>query len=176
MRFYDINPEVVRLSGPAGELFSYVRDCRGKVEVVLGDARLSLERELARGAPQNFDVLAVDAFTSDSIPVHLLTVEALDVYLAHLAPEGILALHISNRNLDLVPVVRSLAESRRLAICLIDTDKANETIWGSTWMLLAPDPRALGSDEIQLASKPFPPHSSIRVWTDDYSNLFQVLK
>ncbi len=176
MRFYDINPEVVRLSGPAGELFSYVRDCRAKVDVVLGDARLSLERELARGAPQNFDVLAVDAFTSDSIPVHLLTREALDVYLAHLATQGILALHISNRSLDLVPVVRGLAESRRLAVCLIDTNKANETIWGSTWLLLARDPHALDSDEIQLASKPFPAHSSIRLWTDDYSNLFQVLK
>jgi hypothetical protein len=176
MRFYDINPEVVRLSGPAGELFSYVRDCRAKVEVVLGDARLSLERELASGAPGNFEVLAVDAFTSDSIPVHLLTREALDIYLAHLAPEGILALHISNRNLNLIPVVRGLAESRRLAVCLIDTDKANETIWGSTWMLLAPDPRALESPEIQLFSKPFPAHSAIRLWTDDYSNLFQVLK
>ena len=97
-RFYEINPLVLRL---AHTEFTFLRDCKAKVDVAMGDARLSLERE----APENFDVLAVDAFSSDSIPVHLLTREAMQLFFRHLKPDGILAVHISNRYLDLQPVL-----------------------------------------------------------------------
>jgi len=175
-RFYDINPEVVRLSGSRMPLFTYLRDSPASIETVLGDARLSLERELALALPQNFDVLAVDAFSSDSIPIHLLTKEALAVYLAHLSrPDGILALHISNRHLDLAPVVRALAGALKLEASLIDTNGEGDAVWGSTWILLARDPRVLGTTEIEKASKKLSGRA-VRLWTDDYSNLFQVLK
>ena len=113
IRFYEINPEVSRL---AESYFTYLADARGRgaaVEIVHGDARLSLERELKQ-APQAFDLLVLDAFSSDSIPTHLLTQEAFDVYLRHLAPQGAVALHVSNRNLDLAPVVYGLAEHFKL--------------------------------------------------------------
>src|SRR5207248_4401523 len=105
-RFYDINSGVVEL---ARSEFTFLKDSPAKVEVALGDARLSLERE----RPQNFDVLALDAFSSDAIPVHLLTVEAFKTYLRHLKPGGVLAVHISNRYLDLVPVVQQAGRRLR---------------------------------------------------------------
>src|SRR5205807_9355570 len=108
-RFYDINSDVVEL---ARSEFTFLKDSRAKVEVALGDARLSLEREPA----QNFDVLALDAFSSDAIPVHLLTVEAFKTYLRHLKPDGVLAVHISNRYLDLVPVVQQAARHLSLEV------------------------------------------------------------
>lgn len=177
LRFYDIDPGVAGLSGPRADVFTYLRDCVARVEVVLGDARLSLERELARGAREDFDVLAIDAFSSDAIPVHLLTREALDVYLARLArPDGILAIHISNRNLDLAPVVQGLAQARRLAVSLIDTEKEDDTNWGSTWFLLARDRSVLDRSGLLSPSSISKPIRNIRLWTDDYSNLFDVMK
>ena len=177
LRFYDINPGVERLSGPRANVFTYLRNSSARVEVVLGDARLSLERELARGAREDFDVLAIDAFSSDAIPVHLLTREALDVYLARLArPDGILAIHISNRNLDLAPVVQGLAQARRLAVSLIDIEKKDDTNWGSTWVLLARDQSVLDRSGLLPPSSIPKVIRNVRLWTDDYSNLFGVLK
>ena len=103
-RYYEINPLVVRV---ARSEFTFLADCHGKLDIAMGDARLSLERE----QPENFDVLAVDAFSGDAIPVHLLTSEAMDLYFRHLRPDGILAVHISNRYLDLVPVLAGEALS-----------------------------------------------------------------
>jgi hypothetical protein len=177
LRFYDINPGVEGLSGLRADVFTYLRDSPARVEVVLGDARLSLERELARGAREDFDVLAIDAFSSDAIPVHLLTREAFDVYLERLArPDGILAIHISNRSLDLAPVVEGIAEARRLAASLIDTEKKDDTNWGSTWVLLARDRSVLDRSGLLPRSSAAKRIRNIRLWTDDYSNLFQVLK
>ena len=102
-RFYEINPEVLRL---ARQRFTYLADCRGQCDVVLGDARLSLEAE----PPQGFRLLVIDAFSGDAIPTHLLTREAFDVYRRHLAPDGVIAVHVSNNYLRLAPVVRRLAE------------------------------------------------------------------
>src|SRR5262249_28050591 len=101
-RYYEINPLVLNL---ARTQFFFLPDCKAKLDVAMGDARLSLERELAQGSPENFDVLAVDAFSSDSIPVHLLTREAMLLYFRHLRDDGILAVHISNRYLNLQPVL-----------------------------------------------------------------------
>ena len=100
----------------------------------MGDARLSLERE----APENFDVLAVDAFSSDSIPVHLLTRQAMDLYFRHLKPDGILAVHISNRYLDLQPVLRGETQATGKIARVVDTDDdESQDVFGATWVLVA---------------------------------------
>ena len=176
-RFYDINPAVAALSALPGSVFTYLRDSPARTVLVMGDARLSLERELARGTPQNFDVLAIDAFSSDAIPVHLLTREALAIDLAHLRrPDGVLAIHISNRNLDLAPVVRALADAFRLEAGVVDTRSEDDGSWGATWVLLSRDPKVLETPEIEEASEELEGKKGVGLWTDDYSNLFRVLK
>src|SRR5262249_55601895 len=102
-RFYEINPDVIRL---AEEHFTFLKDSQAEIDMVVGDARLSLERE----SPQNFDLLVLDAFRSDAVPAHLLTEEAFAIYLKHLRPEGVLAFHVTNRHLDLEPVIRGAAQ------------------------------------------------------------------
>jgi hypothetical protein len=176
LRFYEINPDVITLAGPASETFSYVRDSNARIDFVLGDARVELERELARGAPQHLDILALDAFSSDSIPVHLLTREALDVYLRHLTPNGILAIHISNRSLELAPVVRALAQQAGLAHAFI-TAPDGDTTWSNTWALLVRNPQLLTIRAIADAvDKDENDDAESILWTDDYSNLLRVLK
>jgi hypothetical protein len=175
-RFYDINPDVVRLSSGPTPRFTYLADSRARIEIAAGDARLSLERELASGAPP-LDVLAVDAFTSDAIPVHLLTREAIALYVARLRrPDGVLALHLSNRQLDLLPVTKAAADALSLEASLIDTNDDGEGCWGATWVLLAREAAPLEPPEIDEASADLPESPRVRLWTDDYSNLFQVLK
>jgi spermidine synthase len=110
IRFYEINPDVIRLAEGAGGYFSYLKDCQAQVEVVQGDARISLEQELNIDEPQHFDLLIIDAFSSVSIPIHLLTKEAFNIYLQHLQPDGVLAFHISHRHLDLWPVIWKIAD------------------------------------------------------------------
>lgn len=168
-RIYEINPLVVQV---AKEEFTFLRDSKAHVDLVLGDARLSLERE----GSQQFDTLLVDAFSGDSIPVHLLTKEALEIYWRHLKPEGILAIHISNQYLDLQPVVYNLAAASGKEALLVDTeDDKDHEIFGSTWVLML-SPRFNGGPEVRMASVPLTAGNNIRLWTDDYSNLFQILK
>lgn len=170
-RFYEINPRVVDL---AREEFSYLGDCRAEVTIVPGDARLSLERE----APQAFDVLAVDAFSSDAIPVHLLTREALELYFRHLRADGILAIHISNRNLDLEPVVFAGADLLgKLAIEITDMEIWDRGVLSSDWILVTGNQGFVDQPVIKGDTEPrnpLPP--DFRPWTDDFSNLFSVLK
>jgi hypothetical protein len=167
-RFYDINPEVVAI---ARSHFTFLGDSPAKIEIGLGDARLNLEREPLQG----FDVLAVDAFSSDSIPVHLITKEALALYLRHIKADGIVAYHVSNRFLNLVPVVARLAAEHGVHAMLVD-EESEEDRTTSTWVLVARDPGALARKEIaDAASKP-ETREDWRTWTDDYSNLVQILK
>jgi SAM-dependent methyltransferase len=169
-RFYEINPLVVRL---ADTEFSYLKDSGAKVEIVPGDARLSLETE----APQEYDVLAVDAFSSDSIPVHLLTREAFDLYFRHLKEGGILAVHVSNRYLDLQPVVRRAAEVMgKEAVVVESEDDEEDGVYGATWILISGDRRRFERSALREAGKPLPAGDHMRLWTDDYSNLFRILK
>ena len=167
-RFYEINPLVEQL---ARSEFTYLSDCRGKVDVVLGDGRLSLERE----PDQGYDLLAVDAFSGDAIPVHLLTKEALELYFRHLKPSGILALHITNTHLDLEPVVQKLATVLNKQAFLVSTDSDEQhNIYRSYWVLLSTMPitsPAILDNARELYARP-----DLRVWTDEYNNLFQVLK
>jgi spermidine synthase len=171
-RFYEINPEVVRI---ARESFYYLAICQAPVEIVLGDARLSLERE----APQAFDLLALDAFSSDSIPVHLLTVEAFAVYLRHLRPDGIIAVHISNRFLDLAPVVAKLQRHHRLASVTVSHFSRSDETWdyGSTWVLLSREDASLRTREItEQLSDLSPSKADPPLWTDDYASIFSIIK
>src|SRR3972149_9345307 len=119
VRFYEINPQVVNI---ARTRFHYLGDSRAQVEIALGDARLSLERE----PPQRFDVLAIDAFSGDAIPTHLLSAEAMDLYLRHVRPDGAILFHVTNRYLDLAPVVARLAASRGLRVGMIEYEPTGE--------------------------------------------------
>jgi hypothetical protein len=177
-RFYEINPVVVDLAEGAGGYFSFLQDSPAEISVALGDARISLEQELAAGEHQGFNVLILDTFSSDSIPVHLVTREALALYLEHLAPDGILAAHISNRHLDLQPVLWQLAQEFDLAILRVDRSvRFGDDGFPSTWVLLARDPALLDNPAIRQHGDTLGGYSTtIRLWTDDYSNLFQILK
>jgi hypothetical protein len=172
IRFYELNPDVIRLSDT---LFTYLRQSSAKIEIATGDARLSLEAERAAGTRHRFDVLAVDAFSSDAIPVHLLTREAVGVYLDHLDPGGILAIHISNRYVELKPVIRGLAAHFNLAHAVISSEK-HDLAWRCTWALLARDPARLAVEAIASAAEPDDPDTRSVLWTDDYNNLVRLLK
>jgi hypothetical protein len=174
---YEINPVVISLAEGQGGYFSFVGDSRANVTMIPGDARVSLERELAEGHPQNFDVLTLDTFSSDSIPVHLVTKEAFALYLEHLAPDGIISAHISNRHLDLQPVFWQLAGYYDLSIRRVNYPGDANGGYSSQWILLARDPALLEIPAIQERAVDLDGYSTdIKLWTDDYSNLFQILK
>ncbi len=176
-RLYEINPVVTDLAEGQGNYFSFLRDSRANITMILGDARISLERELAEGNPQNFDVLVLDTFSSDSIPVHLVTKEAFAVYLEHLAPDGIIAAHITNLHLDLQPVFWQLAKYYGLSIVRINYPGDSNGGYASHWILLSRDPALLEIPAIQDRAVDLEGYSTnIKLWTDDYSNLFQILK
>jgi hypothetical protein len=169
LRFYEIDPQVVELSVRPKPMFTFLHDSPATVEVVLGDARLSLEDEVAHGHLQAFDVLALDAFSSDSIPVHLLTREAMQLYLRHMrGSDSVLAFHLTNRALDLSPVVAGL--SREFHLQAVEVEQAGF----SDWILVCANPQILSLAD--KYSHPLYSRKSIPVWTDDYSNLFQVLR
>ena len=169
-RFYDINPLVVAI---ARTQFRYLPDCKAQTEVVLGDARLSMERE----APQNYDILAIDAFSSDAIPIHLLTREAFQLYFRHLQPGGVLAVHVSNKHLDLAPVVDGLARSLGKHAVLIDSDDDDDqAVYSATWVLVSGRQNLFEFPLIFKAATPVTARRGLRLWTDDYSNLFQIVK
>jgi hypothetical protein len=176
-RLYEINPIVVDLAAGIGDYFSFLRDSRAEITTVLGDARVSLERELAEDNPQNFDVLVLDTFSSDSIPVHLVTKEAFALYLEHLAQDGIIAAHITNLHLDLQPVFWQLAQYYDLSMVRVNYPGDASGGYTSHWILLARDPALLEIPSIQERAVNLDGYSTnIKLWTDDYSNLFQILK
>ncbi|KAF0109755.1 MAG: ferrichrome ABC transporter permease [Chloroflexi bacterium] len=176
-RFYEINPTVINLALGEGGYFSYLTDSQAEIEVISGDARLSLEQELASGGSQEYDILILDVFSSDSIPVHLLDKEAFEVYLERLQPDGILALHLTNQYLDLVPVAWTLADHFNLNRILIRDPGDKIAGFPSIWMLMARDPSLLADPDLQTRAEPMDGYvSNIRLWTDDYNNLFQILK
>jgi hypothetical protein len=170
IRFYDINPLVRPI---AQNLFTYLRDSPAHITFVDGDARTSLTRE----APQNFDVLAIDAFSGDAIPLHLLTTEAIDLYKKHLAPEGILAFHISNQYLNLAPEIAQLAIAAHMQSKLIEAAGDDSTgSYRSTWVLLTTGPDFFNRPEIVSAATDTPTLPHLRTWTDDYSSLLPLLQ
>lgn len=168
-RFYEINPQVVEF---AHSEFSFMDDSPAHIETVLGDARLSLERE----DPQGFDVLAVDAFSGDSVPVHLITAEAMDVYLRHMKPDGIIAFHVTNRFLQLAPVVDKIAARKGLYAVLIHDDTDDPALRNTDWVLVASKRSVLEQGPIRKAASPIPSVPGLDAWSDDFNNLFEVLK
>jgi hypothetical protein len=169
-RFYDINPLVMRV---AATEFSFLRDCYAPHEVVLGDARLMLEKE----EPQRFDLLVVDAFSGDAIPVHLLTREAWALYWRHLNPNGVLAVHVSNRYLNLGPVVELGAEAngKQARIVSYDATDLDEEA-SSDWVLVTSRAGFFDQPEMKRAANAIKPIESLRPWTDDYSNVYRILR
>jgi len=171
MIFYEINPEVTRL---AWERFTYLSSTRAEVGVIEGDGRLSLERQDTQG----FDLLVLDAFTSDAVPLHLLTVEAFETYLRHLRPEGVIAVHVSTVHLELQGVVWRLAEHFNLERAWIEGDEDESMgVFASDWILLTRDRELLSRPLVRRAATP--PKASwnrVDLWTDDRVNLLQILR
>lgn len=172
VRIYEINPEIKRL---AASRFSYLSNCPSRAEVTLGDARVSLEREPG----QEFDLLAVDAFSSGAVPVHLLTREAFVVYQRHMKPNGVIAVHVSNEHLDLAPVVAQVARYFNYKAAAIDHQAAGDKWWvyPSRWILLTHNQEFLQAPAIREAAHPLEMEAGrVRLWTDDFASLFQILK
>jgi len=169
-RFYEINPQVVSI---AQNVFTYLRESPARIDITLGDARLSLERE----TPQRFDVLAIDAFSGDAIPVHLLTREAMAIYFRHLKPDGILAFHTSNSYLQLAPVVKQLANSFGYPARMIENEPDEDNLVSTAdWVLVTRNQQFLNLPIIERGQQPVHIPADLRPWTDDYNNLFQILK
>jgi spermidine synthase len=167
-RFYEINPAVIRI---ASEHFRFLKESEAKTEIVAGDGRLTLERE----PEQNFDVLVLDAFSGDAIPVHLLTQQAFEIYFRHLRPGGIIAVHVTNKYLDLASVVQNIAASlRKQALFIHSAADRQRAIYEADWILVAEDREALRNFEV--LSRPLMATRRQQPWTDQYSNLFQILK
>lgn len=169
-RFYEINPQVIEV---ANGWFTFLKQSPARSEVILGDARLSLESEPS----QQFDVLAVDAFSGDAIPVHLLTKEAFAVYFRHLKPDGILAVHTSNTYLNLAPVVKLLAEDANYTTRFIASEEDPlMMISSSDWVLVTRNQCFLSVPETSVGSENIVVPPGLRLWTDNYNNLFEILR
>jgi hypothetical protein len=169
-RFYEINPLVPIIANTS---FSYLRDTLARTDIVIGDARLSLAAE----PPQQFDILAVDAFSGDAIPVHLLTKEAFALYVHHLKSDGILAIHTSNTYLDLAPVVQLLADDAGYPAQLISNgDDTRKLIDSSDWVLVTRNASFLSELDTSRMVDPILVPAHLRLWTDDHNNVFQILR
>jgi spermidine synthase len=177
-RFYEINPEVIDLAQGKKGYFTYLQDSAARIEVVPGDARLSLEAEAARGDVQNFDVLFVDAFSGDSIPVHLLTKEAMALYLSHLrGPDSVIVVNVTNRAIDISPVVAGLAQEYGLKATLIDAPNRSGIFLRNDFILLTRG-KSLDVPEVQKVGYRIRRDRKVpenRIWTDDYSNVARLL-
>ena len=175
-RMYEISPIVQELAEGRGGYFSFLVDTPADVEIIMGDARISLENE----SPQNYDILAMDTFSSDAIPVHLVTREAFELYLRHLTSDGVLIAQISNNHLDLRPVIWQIGQELGLTVVFFDVQDLpadHPEAFPSQFMALSRNPAYFDAPEIAaIADRLEGFQTNIRLWTDDYSNLFQVLK
>jgi spermidine synthase len=173
-RFYEIDPQVVQV---ANTEFTFLGDSPARVEVMMGDGRLSLERE----EDQRFDLLAIDAFSGDSIPMHLLTREAMATYVRHIKPGGVIVFQATNRFVDIAPVVERLAASFGLRAVLVSDwanadDGVNYWVSGTDQIIVTRNEALLKAHPIASVAEPVPERPDFRVWTDDFYNLFRILK
>jgi SAM-dependent methyltransferase len=170
IRFYDLNPAVELI---ARNLFTYVRHSRAKIEIVPGDARVSMTKE----PPQHYDVIAIDAFSGDAIPVHLITSEALELYKRHLSPGGVVAFHVSNRYLQLAAVVRQIAEHAGMSATDIHTEDDDEhAVFGAEWVLVTSDSALTSAFKLSADTSDVSVPRGLRRWTDDYNSLLPILR
>jgi len=180
-RFYEINPNCIEVARTS---FSFLADSPARSEIVVGDARLQLERE----PDQGFDFLVLDAFSSDAIPVHLLTLEAFEVYERHLAPQGVIAINVSNQHVELATIVYRLAEARRLRVLQVrNPHRPGQFTLAAEWMILSHDERFMEQvaralaplaekRELRVRDQPRAEHAAVRAWTDESSSLLRILK
>ncbi|MFN7998224.1 MAG: fused MFS/spermidine synthase [Bryobacteraceae bacterium] len=169
IRFYEVNPLVPWI---ARTQFTFLKNTKAVVDIAMGDARLSMERE----PPEHFDLIVVDAFSGDAIPVHLLTKEAFALYFRHLKPTGVLAVHVSNKHLNLQPVVLLAADNLNKQARVIDTEDQDYDVFGATWVLVSGDPGFFERPLVRTAAERVKMWPNVRLWTDDYSNLIRILK
>jgi spermidine synthase len=191
-QFYEIDPDVIRIAENE-DYFSYLANSPAQLELIPGDGRLSLENQLHEEGPHSFDLLVLDAFSSDSIPVHLLTAEAVELYTQHLKPDGVLAVHVTNRHLSLTPLVFRLAAEFAMRAVVISNQRFPRYFQQSAnWLILSKnasylDSLLFGVQEAAFERDPrvpdvtfaYPKEESVidaPLWTDDYSDLFSVLR
>jgi len=172
--FYEISPRVVEI---AKREFTFLQDTSAKTEIVLGDGRLSLEREPPRG----YDVMGIDAFSGDSIPMHLVTREAMALYLRHLKPDGVIVFQATNRFIDLLPVVKRLASEFGLeAVNVSDSPEGGEgpEYWYSATdqVIVTRNAKLLAWPRIAEAAEPIEERRDLPVFTDSHYNLLRILK
>jgi len=174
MRFYEINPDVVRISNAQ---FSYCRDSGARIEIVVADARIALEREHASAADQKFDLLVLDAFTGGAIPLHLLTREAFELYWQHMNADAILAIHVSNKFLNLGPLVRGIAAAdSKHAVLVSCVEKRHSLYESSTWILICGSAGILDAEAIKKVVEPWPVDAAkLLVLSDQDINLFRLM-
>jgi hypothetical protein len=153
-----------------------IRPAGAKIEIIPGDGRLSMERELRNGHPQQFAVLVIDAFSGDAVPVHLITAEVIAVYLLELKPDGVIAFHITNGYLDLRPVLREVARRFNLRGASVHDVPASRMFATSDWVLLSRNDGIFEQPDVAAHLRSLDSGRGVRLWTDDYSNLFQILK
>jgi len=165
LRFYEINPEAVRF---AKQYFSYLQDCPAKTDIVLGDARLQMELEAA----QSYDAIVLDAFSGDGVPAHLLTVEAFDIYSKHLLEKGVVAVHISNRHLDLRPVLLAHADRLNLKMLVVRQERDGLGAEHNVWVLLTKDEALLAHSDLQQQKMSNGDRKVL--WTDARSDLMAI--
>ncbi len=167
-RVYELDPDVIRI---AREQFWYLSDAQAKIEVVTGDGRLNMERD----APQNFDLVSVDAFSSGSIPIHLLTREALRAYKRHLAPGGVIVYNVTNRFVNLAPQLKLVAEAEGMKIILISDDPTEDKYSGTSYVLVTQNEKLLADARFEDAEA-IEPIKGLETWTDSFNNLFKVVR
>ncbi len=167
-RVYELDPDVVKI---AREQFWYLADSKAKIEVITGDGRLNMERD----APQNFDFISVDAFSSGSIPIHLLTREALQAYKRHLAPGGVIVYNVTNRFVNLAPQLKLVAEAEGMKIILVSDDPAEDKYSGTSYVLVTQNEQLL-ADARFADAEDIEPIKGLQTWTDGFNNLFKVVR
>jgi spermidine synthase len=176
LRIYEINPQVLDI---ARTQFTYLSDTPARVEVALGDGRLVLESELASGNGQQFDILVMDAFSGDSVPVHLVTREAFQTYFRRLKPGGILAVNITNSYLDLEPVVERAANAFGKVAMVYSYEPGPEDYllcFDCAWTLIMDRATLAAHPALQAGAVELKPERPFRIWTDDFSNMYGILK
>lgn len=173
LHFYEIDPDIEAI---ARKYFYYLADAPAKTQVSIGDGRMILAKALQNQGSENYDILAIDAFNGDAIPLHLLTIEAMQIYLSHLNPTGLLAIHISSRYMDLFPPIQSLAQSLGLNAYIAANHSDNlNSVYVSEWVLISRQ-TDIGLFLFQKGALTFNQQRMDKPWTDDRNNLLSVVK
>ena len=159
----------------ARQYFTYIDNSKANVEVIIGDGRVTLQKELDNGDANAFDVLVIDAFSGDSVPAHLLTVEAFDLYFSHLKTSGVLAIHVSNSHLDLTALVKGLAANRDYSALYFKTEATDTEVTQTEWVIVTNNQSFIRNAKVKRLQSEWPNDNEL-IWTDNYSNLLSVLK